>query len=93
MKLTKFPKKSRYSILESYMFNLMPKNGKKVSSRKLAEGRASMGAWNVDNPLNTVTVTMNKLIRKVQANKEEFIIKKDGRRPGHTEVEYWVEPR
>jgi hypothetical protein len=93
MKLTEFPKKSRYSILESYMFDLMPKNGKKVSSRMLAEGRAEMGKWKVGNPLNTVTVTMNKLIDKVKANKEEFVIKKDDKRPAHPEVEYWVERR
>lgn len=89
MKLTPFPKR-KYSMLESYVFDMIPKNGKRIKSRQIADARAELGNWKVANPLNTITVTMNNLIRKVKANKEDFIIMKDKKRPGHHEVEYWI---
>jgi hypothetical protein len=90
MKLTPFPKRP-YSMLETHVFNMLPKNGRRIKSRQLADARAKMGNWKVANPLNTITVTMNNLMVKVKANKEDFVIVKDGKRPGHHEVEYWIE--
>src|SRR3546814_5224728 len=34
-------------------------------------------SWKVANPLNTITVTMNRLMDKVKNNKEDFRIRKE----------------
>ena len=92
MKLTEFPK-IKYSMLEYYLFKQLPENGSKIGSKQIAKARQKRGNWKVDNPENVVTVVMNNLIRKVKANREDFVIEKDGRRPGHPEVEYWLRER
>jgi hypothetical protein len=92
MKLTEFPK-IRYTMMEYHLFSSLPKNGKKVGSADIAASREAMGAWDVKFPLKNITVTMNRLIEKIDANKEPFRLVKDAKYPGHPEVEYWVEPR
>lgn len=92
MRLTEFPK-VRYTMMEYHLFDMLPKNGKPVDSNTLADARKKLGAWRAKNPLNVITVTMNQLIDKVKVNREEFRIKKDGKRKGHPEVEYWLELR
>jgi hypothetical protein len=92
MQLTEFPKR-RYSMLEYRVFNMLPKDGSRIRSRDLAAERDEMGVWKAKNKLNIMTVVMANLTEKVKANKEPFRICKEGRYPGHPEVEYWVEPR
>lgn len=92
MKLTDYPKHS-YSLLEHRLFDMLPKDGQRIFSTELANARAAAGRWSATNKNNTITVTMNKLIKKVQANREPFRVKKAGKRRGHHVVEYWIEPR
>lgn len=92
MKLTDFSK-VRYSTLEHRVFATLPKNGRKVSSKDLADARAKLGDWNVKHPLNIITVVMSNLMRKTKKNREPFVIRKDGKRPGHPEVEFWIESK
>jgi hypothetical protein len=91
VKLTKFPK-VRYTTMESHMFNAMPKNGRRIGSAEIAKACAKIG-WDVKFPLKNITVTMNRLMGKIEINKEEFRLAKEGKYPGHSEVEYWIEPR
>jgi hypothetical protein len=90
-KLSDFPKR-QYSMLEYRLFDAMPKDGTTFGSADLAAARNEMGKWDINNPLNVVTVTMNRLIKKVQLNREDFRIMKKGRYRGHPESEYWVTP-
>ena len=92
MKLSQYPKRS-YSRTEETMFKLMPKNGRRIGSHDLLLKRLMAGPWDVENPLNIISVIMNKLIEKVEENEEDFIICKDGKRTGNHKVSYWVEPR
>ena len=91
-KLTDIPK-IRYTMTEYQLFASVPKTGKKVSSTHIAEARQKLGGWDVKFPLKNVTVTMNRLIDKIDANREDFRLRKEDKYPGHPEVEYWIEPR
>ncbi len=91
MKLAEFPKKVRYSMSEYHLFDKLPKGGRRIDSAEIAKARGNK--WDVKFPLKNVTVTMNVLIRKVDANREPFRIKKEGKYPGHHKVEYWIERR
>jgi len=90
--LTKFPKK-RYTMMEYHLFDMMPRDGTKVTSADLAEGREALGKWKVKFPLKNITMHMNNLIGKVDLNKEVFRVGKEDKYPGHPQVEYWIEPR
>jgi hypothetical protein len=91
MKLTRYPPKAPYSMSEHHMFDTLPQNGSPVTSNDIADALGD--GWSVRFPLKNVTVTMNLLIKKVDANKEPFQICKDGKYPGHPMVEYWLEKR
>lgn len=90
--LTKFPE-TRYTMTENHLFDLLPQNGRKVSSANMAAGREGLGEWEVAAPLKNITVHMNNLIAKIDSNGEPFQLVKDGKYPGHPMVEYWLEPR
>jgi len=90
--LTKFPE-YRYTMMESHLFDRLPKNGKKVGSAEIVAMREDMGDWNVKFPLKNITVTMNRLREKIEDNGEPFCIMKDDKAPGHHKVEYWIEAR
>jgi hypothetical protein len=92
MQLTKFPK-IRYSMTETHLFAKLPKNGRKVGSAKIAEMRADMGDWDVKFPLKNITVTMNRLMEKIDDNEEPFQLLKEDKRTGHHKVEYWLAKR
>jgi hypothetical protein len=90
--LTKFPK-VRYTMMELHMFDTMPKDGTKVRTADIAAACAEIGGWKVKYPLKNVTVTMNRLMGKIKLNREKFRLAKAGKRPGHSEVEYWIEQK
>lgn len=90
LKLKDFPK-SRYSMMEYRMFEAMPKDGTKVTSADIAATREAMGKWDVENPLGIINVTMDRLAKKVQVNREPFRIKKLPKKVGNPTVKYWVE--
>ena len=93
MRLSQYPKTTNYSGTERTMFDLMPKDGTKIGSHDLMHRRYLDGPWDVENPLNIISVIMNKLIRKVKENDEDFVICKDKKRTGNHKVAYWVKPR
>ena len=90
--LTPFPTKT-YSLMELHLFDSLIKAGRPMTSNDLADAYRDRVKWKVGNPLNSITVTMNRLIDKVALNKEEFVIDKDDKRPGHPEVEFSIKPR
>ena len=73
------------------MFAVIPQNGKSVGTADIAESRGEN--WDVSDPNKHVAVTMARLIKKVEANKEPFKICKNDRAPGQNRIEYWIEPR
>jgi hypothetical protein len=91
MQLSEFPKKVRYTMTEYHLFATLPKNGKKIGSIDIAEARGD--DWDVKFPMKNVTVTMNRLIDKIDLNKEPFKICKTEKAPGQRRVEYWLEAR
>jgi hypothetical protein len=91
-KLTRFPE-TRYTMMESHLFDVLPKNGRKIDSAAIVKLREEMGDWDVKFPMKNITVTMQRLIDKIEANGEPFQIVKDGKRTGHHKVQYWIEPR
>lgn len=91
-KLSKFPK-VRYTMTEYHLFETLPKRaGQRIGSHAIAEARGGE-EWDVKFPLKNITVTMLRLIDKIDANKEPFRIRKNERIPGHPHVEYWLERR
>jgi len=89
MKLSEFPPVARYTMNEFHMFARLPQNGRKVDSHTIAQYRGD--DWDVKHPIKNVTVVMNRLIKKVEDNKEAFRIRKEPKRTGHHKVEYWLE--
>jgi hypothetical protein len=87
--LPEFPKKRRYSLTEHRLFDLLPQDGSKVLTSELVAGRGE--GWKVQFPMRNVTVTMDVLSKKIKDNREPFRIKKEGKRRGHMECEYWLE--
>jgi len=92
IELTKFPK-IRYTMMEAHLFDKLPKNGRRVGSAEIVKMRESMGEWDVKFPLKNITVTMNRLMQKIDDNEETFRIAKEAKYAGHHMVEYWLEPR
>jgi hypothetical protein len=90
--LTKFPA-HRYTMMESHLFDVLPKNGKKVTSADMVEKRMEMGDWDVAHPRKNITTVMQRLLEKIDDNKEPFRIAKAGKEAGHHTVEYWLEER
>jgi len=90
--LTKFPA-IRYTMMENHLFDVLPKNGKKVTSADLVEKRMAMGDWDVLNPRKNITTTMQRLLEKIDDNEEPFRIAKAEKATGHHTVEYWLERR
>ena len=80
-------------MTEYQLFELLPKDGERISGYDLADARVKLGNWDVAHPINNVTVVMNRLIEKVKTNKEPFRIGKGGQEAGHHITEYWLEPR
>ena len=91
MKLSEFPEKAQYSLTEFRLFETLPKDGTRIRTTDIAEKRGD--GWDVQFPLKNITVVMNLLISKVNANKEPFRIAKEDKTVGHPFVEYWLEPR
>jgi hypothetical protein len=90
--LTKFPR-IRYTMMENHLFDKLPKNGKWFNSADIVKMRESMGEWDVKFPLKNATVTMQRLLQKIDDNGESFQITKADKEPGHHLVEYRLEPR
>jgi hypothetical protein len=90
--LTKFPS-NRYTMMENHLFDALPKNGKKVNSADIVMMRRDMGDWDVKNPSKNITTVMQRLLEKIDENKEPFRIAKEGKYEGHHMVEYWLEER
>jgi hypothetical protein len=83
--------KLRYSEAEQKLLDLIPTNGKMITTEELAAKRYSRE----EVPFNSraiVLATLTQLIRKVDANRENFKIRK-GKRRGPMPSEIWVERR
>jgi hypothetical protein len=83
--------KLRYSEAEQKLLDLIPTNGKMITTEELALKRYS----HEEVPFNSraiVLATLTQLIRKVDANRENFKIRK-GKRRGPMPSEIWVEKR
>jgi hypothetical protein len=79
--------------METHIFSKLPKRGRKVGSADIVEYRKMLGYWDVKFPLKNITVTMDRLIKKIDANGEPFRLAKEEKYTGHHKVEYWLEPR
>ena len=90
MTLTAFPP-HRYSQFEYHLFSAIPQDGSTTGNRELAAARAVMGDWDAANQVNTIAVTMARLMKKIEANNEPFRLRKTERQPGQNKVEYWLE--
>jgi len=83
------PFKRRYSELERQLFKLIPANAR-ISIHSLVIKRKDAGKWKAKYQRSVISTTMLRLIGKVIANKEAFIIKKTTG-PRHQPVYYWIE--
>jgi hypothetical protein len=83
--------KMRYSEAEQKLLDLIPTNGKMITTEELAEKRYK-GEEVPFNSRAIVLATLSQLMRKVDRNKENFRIKK-GKRRGPMPSEVWVERR
>jgi hypothetical protein len=92
MQLAKTPK-VRYSLMEHYLFRTLPQDGQRIGSDDIVKACKRPGGWDVKFPLKNVTVTMKRLIEKVDLNKETFRVGKSEKAPGQHKIEYWLEAR
>jgi hypothetical protein len=83
------PKFRNYSRSERELFELMPRNGSKISSKDLTDLRHRKFDWDIMNPRNAVAVTMHSLRIKVERNREPFSIYKT-KQCGPYPVEFWI---
>jgi hypothetical protein len=79
-----------YSRGERQLFELLPKDGTKISSTDLTASREKRYKWDIDNPRNAVSVTMTSLMQKIVRNREPFRLRKTPQR-GPYPVEFWIE--
>jgi hypothetical protein len=81
----------QYSAQEQKVLEQIPKNGKPIDTKTMI-----LGVYAPERPPDSaqqsVMVTINKLILKVNRNKEDFVIKK-GRARGPYPLEVWRERR
>lgn len=89
--LTEYPSRVRYSLLEYQLFAMLPKTGARIGVRALIRKRLKEGPWNATYPRNVLNIVMQRLIRKVAANREPFRIRRTKGVSG-TEAQYWIEP-
>lgn len=93
LELSPNSKRKPYSDGERELFQLLPKNGKRISSAQLMIMKKRRSAtWLVKHPRNNVTVTMKHLIAKVRHNRESFVVHQS-KRVGPHPIEYWIEVR
>lgn len=86
-------RKKLYSRSEKQLFQLLPQDGRRITSTELTKRKTRRAnSWTVNFPRNNVTVTMKHLIAKVRHNRETFVIHQSRRRGPHP-VEYWIEVR
>jgi hypothetical protein len=82
-----------YSKSEREMFQLMPKDGTKVSTKELAEMRQKVRR---DRPIEhgrpAVNVIMTSLMNKIKDNKQSFVLRKS-KPKGPYPVSFWLEPK
>jgi hypothetical protein len=83
--------KLRYSEAEQKLLDLIPTNGRMITTEQLAEKRYK-GEEVPFNSRAIVLATLSQLIRKVDRNRENFLIRK-GKRRGPMPSEVWVERR
>jgi hypothetical protein len=83
--------KLRYSEAEQKLLDLIPVNGRPITTEELADKRYA----SEEVPFNSraiVLATLSQLMRKVDKNKENFRIRK-GKRRGPRPSEIWAEKR
>jgi hypothetical protein len=83
--------KLKYSDSERRLLDLIPTDGRQITTEQLAAKRYARG----DVPFNSraiVTATLTQLMRKVDRNRENFRIIK-GKRRGPAPSLVWVEKR
>ena len=85
-----FKEYQNYSKSEQKLFDLMPKDGVKISSIDLTEKRRKKWKWNIEHGRNAVSVTMGSLMRKIDNNREPFILLKSEQK-GPYPLEFWLE--
>lgn len=92
--LTPYAERARYSLLEQELFNALPQNGDTINTKDLVYARLKKGHWDVRYPRNIVATVMQKLIEKVELNKEPFVIKQ-AQQSGVRRKEsiYWLEAK
>ena len=81
-----------YTRPERELFELIPKDGTRISSARLANLRQIASNWAIDHQRNNVTTVMQSLIKKVNHNQENFQIKRTKRMGPHLAM-YWIEAR
>lgn len=92
MQLKPFALQARYSLLEQELFDAMPQDGSRITTRDLVYARLKKGPWDVSYPRNIVATVMQKLIEKVSTNKEPFVIRRARQAgPNRPEMAYWLE--
>jgi ATP-dependent DNA ligase len=85
--------KNGYSKAQLVLFDLLPKDGSKITTKELVEKRQARekANWPVDFPRQIVTSTMQILIERVTENRESFRIRKS-HRCGPRPITYWIVP-
>jgi hypothetical protein len=90
MKLKEYAKKP-YTLQEMQFFDLLPKNGERISVNDLVTARKEKGTWKTRYPSHVISVVMRHLVEKVKVNREPFVIKRTEGRAGPQQMYYWVE--
>ena len=91
LRLTESENAIRYSKMEQKLFKLMPRNGKKISTKMLKE--RYYAAEQEEEPFaarSIINSSLKALIEKIRRNKEPFIIQHTGRH-GPNAAEIWIE--
>jgi hypothetical protein len=82
-----------YSIRERSVFKLLPKDGKRISTKKLAQRFYKKNENDLHQNANVVIIgVMRSLMWKMEKNKEPLRIMKSARAGPHP-LEFWLEKR
>ena len=81
-----------YSALQRELFELLPQNGDQVGTKDLVFAKLKQGKWDVRRPRHIVSITMLRLMERMERHKEPCVLRKS-EGPRSQETKYWLELR
>jgi hypothetical protein len=78
-----------YSKGEMMLFNMLPKDGGRITSEQLASAKQKKSEFKITYPRNSIASTMKSLMMKIEKNGEPFRVLKSPQQGPHP-TKFWI---